>query len=158
MDFPEKFFFTLKWAKETQNKVFLSFHKMLHSLLLEEPENERPYNLLLSWANPTHIGKILFHKWYAKKLFSNQIAGFFHYQYHWKDCFIIFDFLHLDIHHRKVASETADLGWVCSGIYSHCMLLSCHVRDMYVCYYHVSNGIRTHNHLVRKWTLDHLAI
>ena len=65
-----------------------------------------------------------------QKLFSNQIAGFFHYQYHWKDCFIIFDFLHLDIHHRKVASETADLGWVCSGIYSHCMLLSCHVRDM----------------------------
>ena len=130
MDFPEKVLLTLKLAKKTQNKVFLSFHKMLHSLLLEETENERPYNLLLSWANPTHIGKILFHKWYAKKLFSNQIAGFFHYQYHWKDCFIIFDFLHLDIHHRKVASETADLGWVCSGIYSHCMLLSCHVRDM----------------------------
>ena len=42
----------------------------------------------------------------------------------------IFDFLHFDIHLGKVASETADLGWVCSGIDSHCMLLSCHVRDM----------------------------
>ena len=37
-------------------------------------------------------------------LSSNQIAGFYDYQYLWKECIYIFDFWNGEIHQEKVAS------------------------------------------------------
>ena len=38
----------------------------------------------------------------SQVLSFNQIAGFFDHQYLWKECANVFDFLHGDIHQRKV--------------------------------------------------------
>ena len=47
---------------------------------------------------------------------SNHIAGFFDHQNLWKECTIMFDFLHGDIYIRKVVSfEATAFGQVCPG-------------------------------------------
>ena len=45
-------------------------------------------------------------QWY---FLSNQIAGFFDQQYHWKEPIDIFNFLHGDNHQGKVRSKTTTL-------------------------------------------------
>lgn len=42
----------------------------------------------------------------------SQVACFFDHQYLWKECIVIFDFLHGDIH---LVSETITFDWMCPG-------------------------------------------
>ena len=50
-------------------------------------------------------------------LLSNQIAGFFDQQYHWKEPIDISDFLHGHYHQGKVARKTTNLIKVLSGVH-----------------------------------------
>ena len=61
----------------------LVFMKLCQYFLLEVYHNKMQYSSLFSFGN--HIsGKILVYNLLAKRLSSNQIAGFFDYQYLWK--------------------------------------------------------------------------
>ena len=63
---------------------------------------------IFSWVWPIECGKVY--------VLSNQIAGFFYQQKHWKEQFNIFDFLHGYVHQGKVASKTITFGWVGLGV------------------------------------------
>ena len=52
-------------------------------------------------------------------LASNQIAGFSHHQYLWKESINILEFLHGGSHQRKVASGIATFGLMWPGFPRH---------------------------------------
>ena len=80
VDFLEKSLFAQKWA---QNVVFLSFHNIFYLLFAGSNLSERPYNFLFTSTNLISE-KTLLHKFQAKILSPNQIAGFYDHQYFWK--------------------------------------------------------------------------
>ena len=46
-------------------------------------------------------------------LMSNQIKGFFDYQYLWKESIIVLDFWRIDSYQKKVASTVTTAGLLC---------------------------------------------
>ena len=59
------------------------------------------------------------HNFQAEMLLTNQIVGFFVYQFVQKESVIIVDFFHGGSHQREVASEANDFGSVLPGIPNH---------------------------------------
>ena len=60
-------------------------------------------------------------------LLLKQFAGFFGYQYLWKDTIKILDILYRNIYQRNIASKGTTVGWVWPGVPSHsqtCLNLS----------------------------------
>ena len=112
VDFSENFYV----PENGQNlpKMGPNFHKLL-SLLFAGSNLKITYNSQFFFSNSIS-GKSLLCKLSAEMLLSNQVAGYFYYQYVWKECIIIFDFLHGVIHQGKVTSETTTFGGVFPGM------------------------------------------
>ena len=96
-----------KWSKMTQKwRLWPFFVEVCHQIWVYKLEYNEITNRVVIFCNKYVSEKILVHKVQDKILSSNQIAGFFDHQYHWKELINILDFLYGGIHQGKVASAT----------------------------------------------------
>ena len=77
MDFPEKVLFTLKLAKKTQNKVFLSFHKCYIRYCWKKPKMKDLTIYCFHEQTPLILGKFSFTSYTPKNSFPIRLQDSF---------------------------------------------------------------------------------